>query len=211
MFPDHFRARVGALDGDVDFLINRLPVLVTHGDGERIGKRFPFYQMIHIGRVDVCTLAPFINFQGDFAVFGFQLFDEVAVLVAEEPLKRLGFSPCIPIAVERGVAIPIKDVVDVFSLQGSFHRLKPLFGVFLNLQAQVFGLAGNDGRVVGAPNGNGDRGVRHLAVEHDLEGFLHHLPGGEVLHRAFFAVFAVVQGIGILPGNGIDDEDAVFA
>ena len=31
------------------------------------------------------------------------------------------------------------------------------------------------------------------------------------MHRARLAVFAVVQGIGILPGNGIDDEVAVLA
>ena len=60
-------------------------------------------------------------------------------------------------------------------------------------------------------DGDGDLGTRLLAVEHDVEVFLHRLSFGEVLHLARLAVFAVVQGIGVLPGNGIDDEVAVLA
>ena len=60
-------------------------------------------------------------------------------------------------------------------------------------------------------DGDGDLGVCRRAVEHDVELFLLHLSFGEVLHLARLAVFAVVQGIGVLPGNGIDDEVAVLA
>ena len=60
-------------------------------------------------------------------------------------------------------------------------------------------------------DGDGDLGTRLLAVEHDVEVFLLRLSFGEVLHLARLAVFAVVQGIGVLPGNGIDDEVAVLA
>ena len=60
-------------------------------------------------------------------------------------------------------------------------------------------------------DGDGDLGVCRRAVEHDVELFLLHLSFGKVLHLARLAVFAVVQGIGVLPGNGIDDEVAVLA
>ena len=162
------------------------------------------------------TLA--LNGQGvdDVSVHRFRVDVRGVVLVRE--LVGHGFRIAVDglvvfIKLNIAFVVPHQRPVDVRSLHRTRDgHIRPSSILMFGQGARELAPCDVDGRgVVGAVNGDDQLFAGVLAVEHDLEGFRNRLAVREVLHGIALAVFAVVEGILVLPGHRIDDQIAILA